>query len=89
MREATLHKHVTDLINSTWCGEDADVATAVLADEDAFGALAYLLGQAGDGEPDGIAKAWGELVAELDDGALDFLTSRAGRPAAFLASRVG
>jgi hypothetical protein len=89
MRKAQLHEFVTDLVTSTWTGENADVATAVLADEDAFGALVHRLQQTGGTEPDGVTTAWNAVLDQLDDTTLDFLAERADNPAGFLASRVG
>lgn len=89
MRKAQLREYVTGLVTATWSGENADVAQAVTADEDAFGALVFRLQQAGGSEPAGLTGAWNELVDQLDDSALDFLVERADSPAGFLASRVG
>lgn len=88
MRKAQLHEFVTGLVASTWTGDNADVATAVLADEDAFGALAYQLQQAGGSERDGVSAAWQQMVDNLDDSALDFMAEKAANPAAFLARQV-
>ncbi|MGW4635562.1 hypothetical protein [Nocardia sp. NPDC004415] len=82
MRRAQLHKLVTELIEQTWGGDDADVAEAILAD-DAFGALCHHLHEAGDVEP-----VWAKLIESFDDKTLDFLAERADNPAAWLASRV-
>ncbi|WP_280264662.1 hypothetical protein [Nocardia wallacei] len=81
MRRAQLHQLVTDLIEQTWTGDNADVAAAVLAD-DAFGALCHHLNQTGD-----VEAAWSQLVGTVDDDALDFLADRADNPAAWLARR--
>lgn len=89
MREAQLREYVTGLVTSTWTGENHDVAKAVTADEDAFGALVFRLQQAGGTDPDGLTSVWNEVVDQLDDSTLDFLAERADSPAGFLASRVG
>ena len=89
MRKARVREFVTDLVTSTWNGENTDVAEAVLADEDAFGALVFRLQQVGGTEPDGLKSAWHTVVEQVDDSTLDFLVERADSPAAFLASRVG
>lgn len=81
MRRAQLHQLVTDLIENTWTGDNADIAEVILAD-DAFGALCHHLNETGD-----VERAWAGLTAEIDDNALDFLTERADNPAAWLARR--
>lgn len=81
MRREQLHQLVTDLVEQTWNGADADLAEAILED-DAFGALCHHLHQAGD-----VAWVWSRLVESFDDDTLDFLTERADNPAAWLASR--
>ncbi|PWV71368.1 hypothetical protein SAMN05421630_11528 [Prauserella marina] len=40
MRKTRLHELVTELVQNTWNSDDADVAQAVLDDENAFGACA-------------------------------------------------
>jgi hypothetical protein len=82
MRRAQLHQLVTDLIEHTWTGDNADIAEAVLTD-DAFGALCHHLNETGD-----IEQTWAGLLAGIDDNALDFLADRADNPAAWLAHRV-
>ena len=81
MRRAQLHQLVTDLIERTWTGDNADVAEAVLTD-DAFAALCHHLNETGN-----VEQAWAGLVAGIDDNALDFLAGR-DNPAAWLARRV-
>jgi hypothetical protein len=86
MRRARLHEFVADLIEAAWTGDDADVAAAVLADQDAYGALCHHLNDAGGGDATGIEQAWLALVASLSDHALDWLADTAEHPAAVLAS---
>jgi hypothetical protein len=89
MRKAQLHELVTGLVTRTWNGLNADIATAVLGDEDAFGALVFRLQDAGGREAAGVTAAWDELVGQLDENTLDWLAEDAENPAGFLASRVG
>ena len=65
----------------------ADVAEAVVDDE-AFGALAYRLNEAGGGEAAGITQAWNELIDSLSDNDLDWLADRSENPAAWLCNRL-
>jgi hypothetical protein len=87
MRRQQLHEYVTDLVRQTWNGVDADVAEAVV-DDDAFGALAYRLNEAGGGEAAGITEAWNELIDSLSDNDLDWLADRSENPAAWLCNRL-
>lgn len=89
MRSYELHEFVTNLVTDEWTEADEDVATAILADNEAFGALCHRLNDASDGERGRIQSAWAELMAGLSDDELDFLAERADNPAAFLASKVG
>lgn len=86
MRRAQLHQLVTDLIERTWSGDDADLADAILRD-DAFGALCHHLQHASDGDAEAIERVWADLVATIDDATLDFLAEDADNPAAWLAHR--
>lgn len=88
MRRQQLHEYVTDLVRQTWGGVDADVAEAVIDDEEAFGALAYRLNEAGGGEAAGITEAWNELIDSLSDNDLDWLADRSENPAAWLCNRL-
>ena len=87
MRRQQLHEYVTDLVRQTWNGVDADVAEAVVDDE-AFGALAYRLNEAGGGDAAGITEAWNELIDSLSDNDLDWLVDASENPAAWLCNRL-
>lgn len=86
MREERLRTYVQRLVTQTWTDDDADVALVVTEDE-AFGTLAYWLGQYG-GDVEGIRRVWAELDDELDDSDLDFLVDKAEHPAAVLCSKL-
>lgn len=88
MRRARLHEYVTELVQNEWTDDDADVAEAVLDDEDAFGALCHRLNEAGDGDQDDINEVWQDVVGGLSDSDLDFIAEQAASPAAFLAAKV-
>ncbi|MFC9898503.1 hypothetical protein ACFVMC_32835 [Nocardia sp. NPDC127579] len=87
MRRERLHQLVTDLVTTTWTGDNADVATAIVSD-DAFGALCFRLHETGS-DAAGIERRWAALVeTAVDERTRDWLAERAENPAAWLAHQL-
>lgn len=79
---------LTELVTNTYDGDNADVADAILGDDDAFGALAHRLDEVGGGTAEGLEETWNQLVESLSDAALDFVAELAEHPAAYLHSLI-
>lgn len=83
MRGKALNYHVTQTILDAF---DADVARALLSDDDTLGNLARHLNRTyGD---NGIAPALNRVADELDDDTADWLVGHAENPAAWLYRQV-
>jgi hypothetical protein len=83
-REQCRRDRAAQIITRAWPGDLGQQVLAVVAEHDAFGALAYKLDQAAQDGADPVA-----ILREIDDDTLLWAITEADDPAAFLASRIG